>query len=359
MDVKHIEADQITLELLQSYYNVPLAELAKELGLSLTLLKKICRKFGIQRWPHRQIRSLNKTAQELKERAQCALTAEEHAEIEAQLQLLEKKKRLVTRGASSGLQSALRNALFLANPEQLEEESVFDVKVPLPAPVPLPSAAQQGRNANPMYKMMQTARAAQAQALDPLAAYKQAAEQQRMQESLYLQQQQRQLAAAAAPQYGAYGHMDQALLQQQMAAQMAQMALQHQMHMNSYMCMAPAPQPAVHQPAPVYAAAAPTPADAADLFEGAPFDELAALLGMSEEDVAMGSSASAMLTVDDEDFMDIMLQDCALPADMVGAPAQQQLPSAMHTGHMMFGAQAPQAAMTPETSFMTMGGWAI
>jgi RWP-RK domain len=57
------EPDHITLELLQSYYNVPLAELAKELGLSLTLLKKICRKFGIQRWPHRQIRSLNKNAQ--------------------------------------------------------------------------------------------------------------------------------------------------------------------------------------------------------------------------------------------------------------------------------------------------------
>jgi RWP-RK domain len=58
-----VEPDHITLELLQSYYNVPLAELAKELGLSLTLLKKICRKFGIQRWPHRQIRSLNKNAQ--------------------------------------------------------------------------------------------------------------------------------------------------------------------------------------------------------------------------------------------------------------------------------------------------------
>ena len=57
------EASELTLELLQSYYNVPLAELAKELGLSLTLLKKICRKFGIQRWPHRQIRSLNKNAQ--------------------------------------------------------------------------------------------------------------------------------------------------------------------------------------------------------------------------------------------------------------------------------------------------------
>eukprot|EP00953_Heterococcus_sp_UTEX-ZZ885_P035129 18154-Heterococcus_DN1.PRE.1 len=78
-------------------------------------------------WPHRQIRSLEKLLHELEERIANTTSPRELAYLQEQAALLEKKKRLVTRGASSGMQSALRNALFMANPENLlEENELFD-----------------------------------------------------------------------------------------------------------------------------------------------------------------------------------------------------------------------------------------
>ncbi|CAM9775667.1 unnamed protein product [Chrysoparadoxa australica] len=114
---------RITLEALEAQYNVPLIDVAKSFGLSITMLKKICRKFGIQRWPHRQIRSLNRAICQLRQKEATA-SAADSAELARQIDKLDKKKRLVTKGASSGLQSTLRNAIFLANPEEIEEEEL-------------------------------------------------------------------------------------------------------------------------------------------------------------------------------------------------------------------------------------------
>ncbi|KAG5178426.1 RWP-RK domain-containing protein, partial [Tribonema minus] len=105
-----------TLELLQSRFNTPLVDVAREFRVSLTMMKRLCRKLGIQRWPHRQIRSLDKLLFELEERISATTSARELSYLQEQVALLEKKRRLVTRGASSGLQSALRNALFMADP---------------------------------------------------------------------------------------------------------------------------------------------------------------------------------------------------------------------------------------------------
>ncbi|CAM9679646.1 unnamed protein product, partial [Discosporangium mesarthrocarpum] len=52
-------------EVLEEHYDQPLVEVAKILGVSITMLKKVCRKYRIQRWPHRQIRSIDKTVEEL------------------------------------------------------------------------------------------------------------------------------------------------------------------------------------------------------------------------------------------------------------------------------------------------------
>lgn len=51
----------ITLEMLQPHFETPLAQVAKQFGICVTLLKKICRKHGISRWPHRQITGLRKS----------------------------------------------------------------------------------------------------------------------------------------------------------------------------------------------------------------------------------------------------------------------------------------------------------
>lgn len=48
----------MTLNELRPHFNKPMAVVAKELGVCITLMKKICRRNGLVRWPHRRIRSL-------------------------------------------------------------------------------------------------------------------------------------------------------------------------------------------------------------------------------------------------------------------------------------------------------------
>lgn len=50
----------ITFEDLAKYFHLPINQVAKELGICATILKKICRKNGIPRWPHRKIKSIDK-----------------------------------------------------------------------------------------------------------------------------------------------------------------------------------------------------------------------------------------------------------------------------------------------------------
>ncbi|CAI5746225.1 unnamed protein product [Peronospora destructor] len=57
----------VQLEDLRGCFNLPIAAVAHKFGICVTLLKKICRRHGIQRWPHRQIRSLQKSIDILRE----------------------------------------------------------------------------------------------------------------------------------------------------------------------------------------------------------------------------------------------------------------------------------------------------
>lgn len=51
----------ITLPLLRPHFEKPLAKVAAMFGICMTLMKKICRKNGVARWPHRQLRGLRKS----------------------------------------------------------------------------------------------------------------------------------------------------------------------------------------------------------------------------------------------------------------------------------------------------------
>ena len=52
-------SSRITYQDLHRCFHMPLAEVGQHLGVCTTLLKKICRKLGIKRWPHRQIRKID------------------------------------------------------------------------------------------------------------------------------------------------------------------------------------------------------------------------------------------------------------------------------------------------------------
>ncbi|CAI5727450.1 unnamed protein product [Peronospora destructor] len=49
-------SNSITLDMLRPHFEKPLAEVANIFGICMTLMKKNCRKNGVPRWPHRQIR---------------------------------------------------------------------------------------------------------------------------------------------------------------------------------------------------------------------------------------------------------------------------------------------------------------
>lgn len=58
-------AHELSLDELAQYFHLPIAEAAKEIGVCATVLKKICRKNNVPRWPHRKIKSINKMIQVL------------------------------------------------------------------------------------------------------------------------------------------------------------------------------------------------------------------------------------------------------------------------------------------------------
>ena len=53
-------ASEITREELSDCFGMPSEEAAKKLGVGLTVLKRICRKFGVPRWPYRKLKSLDR-----------------------------------------------------------------------------------------------------------------------------------------------------------------------------------------------------------------------------------------------------------------------------------------------------------
>ena len=53
-------ASEITREELSDCFGMPSEEAARRLGVGLTVLKRICRKFGVPRWPYRKLKSLDR-----------------------------------------------------------------------------------------------------------------------------------------------------------------------------------------------------------------------------------------------------------------------------------------------------------
>jgi len=60
---KHI--DNITLAEIAQYFHLPIREASKTLKIGVSILKRKCRKYGIPRWPHRKIKSLESLISDL------------------------------------------------------------------------------------------------------------------------------------------------------------------------------------------------------------------------------------------------------------------------------------------------------
>ncbi|KAL0797965.1 hypothetical protein Bca101_053139 [Brassica carinata] len=85
-------AKPLSKETIALYYDMPIAQAAKELNIGLTLLKKKCRDLGIQRWPHRKRMSLKNLIKNVKDKLE---KGEENAEeLRNDLEKLEKELKM-------------------------------------------------------------------------------------------------------------------------------------------------------------------------------------------------------------------------------------------------------------------------
>ncbi|KAI9915857.1 hypothetical protein PsorP6_006965 [Peronosclerospora sorghi] len=91
----------ITLEMLRPHFEKPLAEVANLFGICMTLMKKICRKNGVPRWPHRQIRGLRKSIWSIEKALRCCESEAHQRSYTEHLQKQRLKLLTILRGPVS------------------------------------------------------------------------------------------------------------------------------------------------------------------------------------------------------------------------------------------------------------------
>lgn len=97
---------RIALADLAKYFDLPIVEASRNLKVGLTVLKRKCREFGIPRWPHRKIKSLDTLIRDLQE-AEREQTENKAAAIAVakRKRLLENEKRSIERKPCMEIQS--------------------------------------------------------------------------------------------------------------------------------------------------------------------------------------------------------------------------------------------------------------
>jgi hypothetical protein len=94
----------VTEEILREHFHLPLQSVAKKLGMCTTALKKLCRRLAIAKWPHRQLRGIDKKIAALKAELNYSTVDKESAR--RNLVALEEEKARLSRVALGGGGSA-------------------------------------------------------------------------------------------------------------------------------------------------------------------------------------------------------------------------------------------------------------
>jgi len=122
----------ICFDELAKYFHLPINQVAKELGVCATILKKICRRNGIPRWPHRKIKSLDKMIANLE--VNLSKNPNEREEINHEVELLRKKKTEIMKNPNILVSKNSRNhskqglsATMKKTKEQKQQNEVYTV----------------------------------------------------------------------------------------------------------------------------------------------------------------------------------------------------------------------------------------
>ncbi|CAL5326562.1 unnamed protein product [Camellia sinensis] len=86
------DISRLALADLAKYFDLPIVEASKNLKVGLTVLKKKCREFGIPRWPHRKIKSLDSLIHDLQRRAE---VEQQQQEDEAAAMVVAKRQKML------------------------------------------------------------------------------------------------------------------------------------------------------------------------------------------------------------------------------------------------------------------------
>ncbi|CAI5727343.1 unnamed protein product [Peronospora destructor] len=94
-------SNSITLDMLRPHFEKPLAEVANIFGICMTLMKKNCRKNGVPRWPHRQIRGLRKSIWSIEKALRCCKSEALRGSYNDHLQKQKLKLMTILKGPTS------------------------------------------------------------------------------------------------------------------------------------------------------------------------------------------------------------------------------------------------------------------
>ncbi|KAI4327835.1 hypothetical protein L6164_020252 [Bauhinia variegata] len=101
---------KIDLPELVKYFGMPIVEASRNLNVGLTVLKRKCREFGIPRWPHRKIKSLDNLIHDLQEEAKQKEPESEAAAVAVitRQRMLESEKENIEKKPFMDIQSETR-----------------------------------------------------------------------------------------------------------------------------------------------------------------------------------------------------------------------------------------------------------
>lgn len=108
--VEHLETGggrrlaSVTGQTLREHFHLPLHTVAQKFGMCTTAFKKMCRRLGIMKWPHRQLRGIDKKIAALKAELNYATTGDRQQYVSG-IMCLEDEKSKLARGAMSGAQA--------------------------------------------------------------------------------------------------------------------------------------------------------------------------------------------------------------------------------------------------------------
>mmetsp|Transcript_13721 Transcript_13721/g.16504 ORF Transcript_13721/g.16504 Transcript_13721/m.16504 type:complete len:474 (+) Transcript_13721:257-1678(+) len=120
-----VAKSKTTIETISKYFHLPINEAAQELNVCATVLKKICRKHGMARWPHRKLKSIEKIISNLKGPVASSISDVEDVTIVKEIATLENEKKRICLQSKTGEK---RKAVPVALTVNIEPEVQVQVK---------------------------------------------------------------------------------------------------------------------------------------------------------------------------------------------------------------------------------------